>query len=98
MDHARGNGNISPIQTHLHQRRTGGKVNLYVAGEQSGPAGRTRQIDRFDLQAVKIFDPSTLATARNSRPWLGVEDVEAGFVAVSKPACPYLSPRYRHST
>src|SRR5215471_6848502 len=44
---------ISPSLTRVcTKRRTGGKVNLYVAGEQSWSTGRTRQIDWFHLQAV----------------------------------------------
>ena len=54
MDHTRGNRNISPAQPHLYQRRTGGKVNLDVTAEQSRPARRTRQIDRFHLQAMLL--------------------------------------------
>ena len=45
---------IGAAQTHLHQRRTGGKINLYVAAKQSGPARRARQVDRFDLQSMLL--------------------------------------------
>jgi len=39
---------------HLHQRRAGGKVDLYVAANESGPARRTGQINRLDLQAMLL--------------------------------------------
>ncbi len=54
MRRARSDRDVAAAQAHLHQRRTGGEINLDLAGEQRRPAGGTRQVDRFDLNTMLV--------------------------------------------